>query len=71
MQVGVAGVPDFHHLQALVDLAAQLGTGAVLADEDRADHAAHLLQGLIGGVLGAAAAIEPAQHPLGLGGAQP
>ena len=66
----VGGVPVLHDLQALVDLAAQLGLGEVVAEEDRPDRPAEFLERRVGGVLGAAAG-EPAQDLLGLGGAEP
>jgi hypothetical protein len=53
-----------------VDLAAELLVGEVVADEDGPDHPAEFLDGLVGGLLGAAAG-EAAQHLVGLGGAQP
>ena len=57
-------------LRAIVDLPPQRGIGAVVADEEGAEHVAEFLDGLVGGVLGAAAG-EAAQDLLGFGGAQP
>jgi hypothetical protein len=45
---------SLHDLQAIVDLPPQRGIGAVVADEEGADHVAEFLDGLVGGVLGAA-----------------
>ncbi len=52
---GVCAVPVLHDLQAAVDLAAQVGAGEVVAGEDRAQRAAELFEGGVGGVLGSAA----------------
>ena len=67
---GVRAVPVLHDLEAAVDLPAQVGAGEVVAGEDGAHGAAEFFEGLVGGVLGAAAGEAP-QHLLGLRGAQP
>lgn len=69
-QRGVARVPVFDDLQALVDFAAQRWRGQVVAGEDRTDGQAEFLQRGVGGVLGSTAG-EPAQDLFGLGGTQP
>jgi hypothetical protein len=46
-------------LQALVDLASQLGAGQVVADERGPNGPAELLERLVGRVLGAAARETP------------
>ena len=56
-------LPVLDDLQSLVDLAAELLVGEVVADEDRADRSAEFFECLVGGVLGAAAG-EAAQHLL-------
>jgi len=66
----VGAVPVLDDLQAVMDLAAQLGAGEVVADERGPDGAAELLERLVGGVLGAAAG-EAAQDLFGLGGSEP
>jgi hypothetical protein len=66
----VRRVPVLHHVQALVDLPAQLLLGEVVADEHCPDHAAEFLDRLVGRVLGTAAG-EAAQHLVGLGGLEP
>jgi hypothetical protein len=58
-QHGVGRVPVLDDLEAAVDLAAQLGVGQVVAGEDRAHGSAKLLEGLVGGVLGAATGEAP------------
>jgi hypothetical protein len=48
-------------LRAIADLPPQRGIGAVVADEEGADHVAEFLDGLVGGVLGAV----PASRTIG------
>jgi len=64
---GVGAVPVLDDLEAVVDLASEVGVGEVVADERGADGAAELFERLVGGVLGAAAGEAP-QHLLGFGG---
>jgi hypothetical protein len=52
---GVGAVPVLDDLQAVVDFAAQLGAGEVVADERGSDGAAELFECLVGRVVGAAA----------------
>ncbi len=58
------------NLQAVVDLAAQLGLGKVVADERGPHGAAEFFERLVGRVLGAAAG-EAAKDLFGFGGAEP
>jgi hypothetical protein len=48
----VGAVPVLDDLQAVVDLAAQLGACEVVADERAPYGSAELFEGLVGGVLG-------------------
>jgi len=52
-----------------VSLASQRGAGEIFVDEDRADSSAELLDGVVGGVLRAAAGEAP-QDLLRFGGAE-
>ena len=65
--VPTGAVPVLDNLEAVVDLASEVGVGEVVADERGADGAAELFERLVGGVLGAAAGEAP-QHLLGFGG---
>ncbi|GED90670.1 hypothetical protein TNCT6_77550 [Streptomyces sp. 6-11-2] len=68
-QVVVGGVPVLHDLEAVVDLAAQVGIGEVVADERCTYRAAQFLDRPVRRMFGAATG-EAAQDLLSLGGAQ-
>jgi hypothetical protein len=56
---GVRTVPVLHDLEAAVDLATQAGAGEVVAGKDRTNRVPQFFEGLVGGVLGAAAGEAP------------